>query len=172
MRKLIHDLLDYSRTGNEPVGEKVPTDANFVLGLALEHLQTTIQESGAKVTFDDLPVVCANQDLLIRVFQNLISNAIKYSDERPAEIYVSGRRAADEWVFSVRDNGIGIDPQYHEQIFEPFRRLRHKREYAGTGVGLAICKQIIERHGGRMWVESEQGKGATFIFTVPSLRVH
>jgi chemotaxis family two-component system sensor kinase Cph1 len=170
MRKLIHDLLEYSRTGNEPIGDKVPTDVTFVLGLALEHLQSRIEESGAKVTFDALPIVCANQDLLMQVFQNLISNAIKYADEKPVEINVSGRRAADEWVFSIRDNGIGIDPQYHEQIFEPFRRLRHKREYTGTGVGLAICKQIIERHGGRMWVESAEGKGATFIFTIPSSR--
>ena len=169
MRRLIHDLLEYSRTGNEPVGDKVATDANLILGLALQQLQLRIEESGAKITFDKLPTVIVHQDLLMRVFQNLIGNAIKYSDERPAEIHVSCRREATEWVFSVSDNGIGIDPQYHDRIFEPFQRLRHKREYTGTGVGLAICKQIVERHGGRMWVESTKGKGSTFVFTMPVL---
>jgi light-regulated signal transduction histidine kinase (bacteriophytochrome) len=166
MRRLIHDLLEYSRTGNEPVGDKVLTDVNLVLGLALQQLQLRVEESGAKITFDQLPTVVVNQDLLVRVFQNLISNAIKYSDGKPAEIHVSCRRAADEWVFSVRDNGIGIDPRYHDRIFEPFERLRHSREITGTGVGLAICKQIVERHGGRMWVESTEGKGSTFFFTI------
>ena len=131
---------------NEPAGDKVATNANLILGLALQQLQLRIKESGATITFDKLPTVVVNQDLLMRVFQNLIGNAIKYS----AEIHVSCRREATEWVFSVSDNGIGIDPQYHDRIFEPFQRLRHKREHAGTGVGLAICKQIVERHGGRM----------------------
>ena len=167
MRKLIDDLLQYSRTGNEPVGDKVATDANLILGLALQQLQLRIEESGAKITFDKLPVVVSNQDLLVRVFQNLIGNAIKYSDERPAEIHVSCKREAGEWVFSVKDNGIGIDPQYHDRIFEPFQRLRHARDTSGTGVGLAICKRIVERHGGRMWVESAEGKGSTFMFTIP-----
>jgi two-component system, chemotaxis family, CheB/CheR fusion protein len=170
MRRLIHDLLEYSRTGNEPIGEKVATDANLILGLALQQLQLRIEESGATITFDKLPAVVANQHLLMRVFQNLIGNAIKYSDERPAEIHVSCRREPTEWVFSVRDNGIGIDPRYHDRIFEPFQRLRHRREYAGTGVGLAICKQIVERHSGRMWVESAEGKGSTFVFTIPILQ--
>ena len=128
MRKLIDDLLQYSRTGNEPVGDKVATDANLILGLALQQLQSRIEESGAKITFDQLPVVVSNQDLLVRVFQNLIGNAIKYSDERPAEIHVSCKREAGEWVFSVKDNGIGIGPQYHDRIFEPFQRLRHTRD--------------------------------------------
>jgi light-regulated signal transduction histidine kinase (bacteriophytochrome) len=167
MRKLIHDLLEYSRTGNEPIGDKVDTDANLVLGLALQQLQLRIEESGAKIRFDKLPAVVANQDLLMRVFQNLIGNAIKYSDERLAEIHVSCQREAAEWVFNVRDNGIGIDPQYHDRIFEPFQRLQHGRVHTGTGVGLAICKQIVERHGGRMWVESAEGKGSTFMFTIP-----
>jgi PAS domain S-box-containing protein len=167
MRNLIQDLLEYSRTGNEPLGITVTTDSSLILGLALQQLQLRIEETGAKITFDKLPTVVTNQDLLMRVFQNLIGNAIKYSDRRPAEIHVSSERAASEWVFSVRDNGIGIDPQHHDRIFEPFQRLRHRGEYAGTGVGLAICKQIIERHGGRMWVESEEGKGSTFYFTIP-----
>jgi chemotaxis family two-component system sensor kinase Cph1 len=170
MRKLIHDLLEYSRTGNEPIGDNVEADANLVLGLALQQLQLRIEESGAKITFDKLPAVVANQDLLIRVFQNLIGNAIKYSNEKPAEIYISCKREASEWVFSVKDNGIGVDPQYHDRIFEPFQRLRH-REAAGTGVGLAICKRIVERHGGRMWVESAEGKGSTFLFTIPASQV-
>jgi PAS domain S-box-containing protein len=168
MRRLIHDLLEYSRTGNEPVEDKVATDVNLILGLALQQLQLRVEESGAKITFDQLPTVVVNQDLLVRVFQNLISNAIKYSDRKPAEIHVSCLRAADEWVFSVRDNGIGIDPRYHDRIFEPFERLRHSREITGTGVGLAICKQIVERHGGRMWVESTEGKGSTLFFTISS----
>jgi two-component system, chemotaxis family, CheB/CheR fusion protein len=167
MCKLISDLLEYSRTGNEPVGDKVATDANLILGLALQQLQSRIEESGATITFDQLPTVVSNQDLLVRVFQNLIGNAIKYSDERPAEIHVSCKREAGEWVFSVRDNGIGIGPQYHDRIFEPFQRLRHSKDTTGTGVGLAICKQIVERHGGRMWVESTEGKGSIFMFTIP-----
>jgi signal transduction histidine kinase len=167
MRKLIHDLLEYSRTGNDPVGDKVPAGANLALGLALQQLQPRIQESGAQITFDPLPTVVANQDLLVRVFQNLISNAIKYSDRKPAEIHIACYREGSDWVFTVRDNGIGIDPRYHDRIFEPFQRLRHNKETTGTGVGLAICKQIIERHGGRMWVESAEGKGSTFLFTVP-----
>ena len=167
MGKLISDLLEYSRTGNEPVGDKVATDANLILGLALQQLQSRIEESGAKITFDQLPIVVSNQDLLVRVFQNLIGNAIKYSDERPAEIHVSCKREPAEWVFSVSDNGIGIGPQYQERIFEPFQRLRHSKDATGTGVGLAICKQIVERHGGRMRVESAKGKGSTFIFTIP-----
>jgi PAS domain S-box-containing protein len=168
MRKLIHDLLEYSKSGNEPVGAKVATDANLILGLALQQLQLRIEETGAKITFDQLPTVMANRDLLMRVFQNLISNAIKYSDEGRAEIHVSCKCEVAEWVFSVRDNGIGIDPQYYDRIFEPFQRLRHSREYTGTGVGLAICKEIIERHGGRMWVESAEGKGSIFLFTIPA----
>jgi two-component system, chemotaxis family, CheB/CheR fusion protein len=171
MRRLIHDLLEYSRTGNEPVGDKVATDATLILGLALQQLQLRIKESGARITFDKLPTVVANQDLLLRVFQNVIGNAIKYSDERPAEIHVSCHREATEWVFSVKDNGIGIDPQYHDRIFEPFQRLQHGREYTGTGVGLAICRQIVERHGGRMWVESAEGNGSTFMFTIPVSQV-
>jgi two-component system CheB/CheR fusion protein len=167
MRKLIQDLLEYSRTGNEPLGTTVATDASLILNLALQQLQLRIEETGAKITFDNLPSVIANQDLLMRVFQNLVGNAIKYSDKQPAEVHVSSERVATEWVFSVRDNGIGIDPQHHDCIFEPFQRLRRRAEYAGTGVGLAICKQIIERHGGRMWVESDEGKGSTFYFTIP-----
>jgi PAS domain S-box-containing protein len=167
MRKLIQDLLEYSRTGNEPLGTTIATDASLILGLALQQLQLRIEETGAKITFDKLPTVVANPDLLMRVFQNLMGNAIKYSDKHPVEVHVSSERTATEWVFSVRDNGIGIDLQHHDRIFEPFQRLGHRGKYAGTGVGLAICKQIIERHGGRMWVESEEGKGSTFSFTIP-----
>jgi PAS domain S-box-containing protein len=166
MQTLINDLLTYSRVGmrGKPF-ERAPTAD--VLGQALASLQVALQEQAALVTNDDLPVVVGDASQLIQLFQNLIGNAIKFRGEAPPRVHVSARDAGREWVFSVRDNGIGFSPQFAERIFVIFQRLHTKAEYPGTGIGLAICKKIVERHGGRIWVESQPGEGATFYFTLP-----
>ncbi len=168
MQVLINDLLTYSRVGTrgKPLG---PTDCEAVLKAALTSLQIAIRESGAVVTQDPLPTVLGEESQLGQLFQNLIGNGIKYRNSRAPQIHVSCRQKAADWLFSVKDNGIGIDPQYAERIFIIFQRLHTREEYPGTGIGLAVCKKIVERHGGRIWVESEAGKGATFYFTLPAL---
>ena len=166
MQRLINDLLSYSRVGSRGK-EFEPTDCAHVLGQAIANLQGVIVESGAVVTNDDLPTVKADQPQLIQLFQNLIDNAIKFRRKEPPRIHISAERKGDEWLFSIVDNGIGIDPQYAERIFVIFQRLHEKGEYPGTGIGLAICKRIVERHGGRIWVESMPEKGSTFFFTIP-----
>jgi len=167
MRRLISDLLTYSRvtTHARPLTR---TDCSHILDFALTDLKIAIEESDAVVTHDPLPTVAADETQLKQVFQNLISNGIKFHKEnsRP-EIHVGVEQQDEEWVFAVSDNGIGIDPQYFEQIFIIFQRLHSQEEYPGTGIGLALCKKIVERHGGRMWVESEAGQGSTFYFTIP-----
>ena len=120
------------------------------------------------MTHDPLPNVHGDAKLLGLVFQNLIGNALKFRGQEPPQIHVSARQKGAHWLFSVQDNGIGIDPQHAERIFEVFQRLHTRKEYAGTGIGLAICRKIVERHGGRIWVKSEPGKGAAFFFTVPA----
>jgi light-regulated signal transduction histidine kinase (bacteriophytochrome) len=166
MQRLINDLLTYSRvsTRGKPLE---PIDASSVLGETIGNLYAAIQESRAIVTNDDLPTVRADAGQLLQVFQNLIANAIKFHGTDSPRIHVSARDAGHEWIFSVRDNGIGIDPQYKESLFVIFRRLHTRQEYPGTGIGLAVCKRIVERHGGRIWFESEPGKGTTFFFTAP-----
>jgi PAS domain S-box-containing protein len=168
MQTLINDLLAYSRvsTHGKPFQ---PTDCAATLNYALSNLEIAIEESGAVVTNDPLPTVMADETQLMRVFQNLIGNGIKFRTDLSPEIHVGVERNDNdgEWLFSVQDNGIGIDPQYFERIFAIFQRLHSREEYPGTGIGLAICKKIVERHGGRIWVESEVGKGATFYFTIP-----
>jgi chemotaxis family two-component system sensor kinase Cph1 len=182
MQRLINDLLAYSRVGTRGKPFE-PTDCNSVLGQARVNLSAAIEESSALVTNDELPTVMADEAQLVQLFQNLIGNAIKFRSEKPPYVHVSAQRIKDSeipnpksevrnpksesWVFSVRDNGIGIDPQYHERIFVIFQRLHKKEEYPGTGVGLAICKRIVERHGGKIWVESGPGEGSTFYFTIP-----
>ena len=166
MQRLINDLLAYSRLGTRAKGF-APADCTAVLDQALANLKAAIEESGAVVTHDPLPTVTADNSQLVQLFQNLIGNAIKFRVEEPPRIHVSAEQKGNEWVFSVRDNGIGIDPQYAERIFVIFQRLHTREEYPGTGIGLAICKKIVERRGGRIWVESQPGRGSTFYFTIP-----
>jgi len=166
MQNLVSDLLEYSRVGIRGK-EFVPTNSGAVLQAALTNLKIAIEEASAMVTHDPLPTVRADAMQLCQLFQNLLGNALKFHGPAPPRIHVSAQKADYEWRFSVRDTGIGIDPQHAERIFVIFQRLHSGAEYPGTGIGLAISKKIAERHGGRMWVESEPGKGATFFFTLP-----
>jgi signal transduction histidine kinase len=167
MRVLINDLLTYSRVGSQGK-QPVPTDCERVLRQTLAGLELAIRESAARVTHDSLPVVNGDEVQLGQLFHNLIGNALKYRNGGEATIHVGCRRRAGDWMFLVRDNGIGIDPRFGEKIFAIFQRLHNREQYSGTGIGLALCKRIVERHGGKIWVESEPGKGATFFFTLPA----
>ena len=166
MTHLIQDLLAYSRV--ERKGNKLrPTDAGAALDGALANLRGSIQESCATIIRDDLPTVVADPTQLMQLFQNLIGNAIKFRVEgRPCQVHVGAKKDAGQWLFSVRDNGIGIPPEQSERVFVIFQRLHGRKEYPGTGIGLAICKKIVERHGGKIWVESTPGSGAAFHFTI------
>lgn len=166
MQALIKDLLEYSQVGTKEKQFK-PIESSLAVGLAVGNLRTAIEESSAVVTYDELPTVTADLSQMSRLFQNLIGNAIKFRGKGIPEVHISADRKGNEWVFSVRDNGIGMDPRSTERIFVIFQRLHGRDEYPGTGIGLAICKKIVERHGGRIWVESEPGRGATFYFTIP-----
>jgi len=166
MQQLIDDLLVYSRVGTRAKPLQ-PTQTSAVLEQAIANLQVAIDETGTVVTHDALPAVLADGSQLVQVFQNLLSNAIKFHGTEPPRVQVSAAREDHAWVFGVRDNGIGIDPQQFERIFAIFQRLHTSAEYPGTGIGLAVCKKIVERHGGRIWVSSQPGTGATFFFTVP-----
>jgi len=166
METLIKDLLAYSRLGSQ-AQPLVQTNCAAVLANALANLTVAITESGAVVTHEALPVVDADPTQLVQVFQNLLSNAVKFRGTGAPAIHVGAVHGAGEWTLSVADNGIGMEPQYFTRIFEVFQRLHTRREYHGTGIGLAICKKIIERHGGRIWVESQPGAGSVFRFTLP-----
>ena len=167
MWRLINDLLTYSRVG--AWGKELePVDCETVLNQSLDNLKVAIEENGAVVTHDPLPTVMADHPQLVQLFQNLIGNAIKFRGSEPPRIHVSASRNGNGWTFSVCDNGIGIAPEYAKRIFVIFQRLHSRKEYPGTGIGLAICQKIVERHGGRIWVESEVGKGATFYFILPT----
>jgi PAS domain S-box-containing protein len=166
MQRLIQDLLTYSRAGRQ-AQEIVDTSSQAALEQAVLNLKGTIEDTGAVVTSDPLPPVFADEMQLIQLFQNLVANAIKFHETVPSEVHVSAVRIAPKmWQFSVQDNGIGIDPQYFEKIFGMFQRLHKREEFAGTGIGLAICKKIVERHGGKISVESALGQGSTFRFTL------
>ena len=166
MQTLINDLLAYSRvTAQGKVFERV--DCNGLLEEVLSNLRVADEQNRAVVTHDPLPTVMADRGQLGQLFQNLIGNAIKFRGEEPPQIHVSAEQRIGEWLFSVRDNGIGVGPEYAERIFVIFQRLHNREEYPGTGIGLAICKKIVERHGGRIWVVSHTGQGATFHFTLP-----
>lgn len=165
MQRLILDLLAYSRV-NTAGRQFEPTAMETVLKAALNNLTDAVKESQAIITHDPLPAVMGDDKQLAQLFQNLLSNAVKFGGAQPPRIHISAKQTDGEWLFSVRDHGIGLDPQYADRIFVIFQRLHTREEYPGTGIGLAICKKIVERHGGRIWVESELGKGATFYFTM------
>ena len=167
MQRLINDLLMYSRVGTRGKPFE-PTDCNAVLGQTRANLSMAIEESRTVVTSDELPTITADEGQMVQLFQNLIGNAIKFCGDNAPRIHVSAEQNEDEWVFSVIDNGIGIDPEYYERIFSIFQRLHGKNHYPGTGIGLAVCKKIVERHGGRIWLMSEHGKGSTFYAAIPA----
>lgn len=168
MQRLIDDLLAYSSVGTKGQ-DLLDTSSEDALRQALLNLRGAIGESGAVVTHDPLPTVLADEMQLVQLFQNLVGNAIKYQDPGVPTIHVSASRNSDKkWIFAVRDNGLGIDPLYFDKIFGVFQRLHGRDEFAGTGIGLAICKKIVERHGGTISVESQPGQGSTFRFALAS----
>jgi light-regulated signal transduction histidine kinase (bacteriophytochrome) len=163
----LKDLLAYSQAGRADRTTFEPTSSANVLQWAIMNVDQLAKESGARITYDPLPMVDADQTQLSQVFQNLLGNAIKYRSEETPMIHVSAHRVDDRYEFAVADNGIGIPAEHHERIFGVFKRL-HGKEVPGTGIGLAICRKIIESHGGSIWVESETGAGATIKFTLPA----
>jgi PAS domain S-box-containing protein len=169
MQMLIKDLLEYSRVSAKGHVLKV-ANCSVALEKALSNLRKALETSSAEVTYDPLPVVISDAAQLTSLFQNLIGNAIKFRGTESLKIHISAHPEKNEWIFSVRDNGIGIDPKQAERIFVIFQRLHTRQEYPGTGIGLAICKRIVERHGGRIWLESEPWQGTTFYFTIPESR--
>ena len=166
MERLINGVLDFSRVTAKG-RDFVLVDFNAALGDALRNLQAGLKSAQAQVSHDGLPSLAADAIQITQLFQNLIGNAVKFRGEEPPQIHVGVRREPDRWVFSVRDKGIGIDPRYFERIFQLFQRLHPRKTYPGTGIGLTICQRIVERHGGRIWVESQLGQGTTFFFSLP-----
>ena len=169
MQKLINDLLSYSlvSTRQKPVK---PTDCNSVLGQVIANLSVTIEQNNDIITNDDLPTVMADESQMQELFKNLVGNAIKFRSVHAPRVHISAKQNGNKWLFSVQDNGLGIDPQYKDKIFLIFQRLHSKEEYPGTGIGLALCKRIVEHHGGKIWFDSDVGKGSTFYFTLPVKR--
>jgi light-regulated signal transduction histidine kinase (bacteriophytochrome) len=169
MHALIRDLLTYAKTVN---AEEIPAtlvDTRKALEWALNNLQVSIQESGVTIETGEMPVVTADQVAVVQLFQNLISNAIKYRGSKNPWIRIGAKPAGNEYVFTVADNGIGIAPQYHKHIFELFKRLHTRNHFPGTGIGLTLCKKIVEKRGGKIWVESQEGQGSSFHFTLPGV---
>ena len=169
MQALINDLLTYSRVGSRG-GARAPANMKQALDDAVGNLSAAIEESRAVIRSDPLPTVTADPSQMVQLLQNLVGNAIKFHGPRVPEIHIGARREKNAWVFSVRDNGIGIEPKYHDRIFLIFQRLHSRIEYPGTGIGLAVCKKIVERHSGRIWFESQPGEGTTFFFTISDKR--
>jgi two-component system, chemotaxis family, sensor kinase Cph1 len=168
MQRLINDLLELSRVSSR--GKPLErTDVGEILNNVRVNLSVAIEEAGALVTSDPMPSVPADAGQLEQLLQNLVGNGIKFRNGDRPVIHVGAVESEHHWEFSVRDNGIGIEQQYFERIFLLFQRLHDKGEYPGTGIGLALCKRIVERHGGRIWLESSPGKGSTFFFTIPKL---
>ena len=167
MKLLIDDLLAYSRV-NTKDGEFESVDMDNVMSTVLSNLHLISEENKAEIIIDEpLPIIKGDPSQMVHIFQNLITNGIKFNDKKTPEIHISSQINRNEWLFKVSDNGIGIATEYQEKIFEIFKRLHDRQEYPGTGIGLAICQKIIERHGGKIWVESEMGKGSTFYFNIP-----
>ena len=167
MQTLINDLLAYSRVGTRGKPFE-PIDLNHLLSRVLVNLKVAIDESHAVVTHDPLPIVTGDATQLTQLLQNLIGNAIKFRADKSPQIHFGVSRRGGDWHFSIRDNGIGIEQKYFDRIFVIFQRLHSRQDYPGTGIGLALCKKIVERHGGRIWVESTEGKGTTFYFQLPA----
>jgi len=166
MQTLIDDVLAYSKVDMQAIDFEL-TEVNTALQRALTNLRGRVAETKAVITYEEMPSIMADSTRLMQLFQNLIGNAIKFRSDKSPEIHIAASRLEDDWLFSVRDNGIGIDPQFSDRIFVIFQRLHTRDEYPGTGMGLAICKKIVECHRGRIWVESQPGEGATFYFTIP-----
>jgi PAS domain S-box-containing protein len=170
MRELINGQIAYAHIGTH--GRTfMPTDCSAAVDSVLNGLRPVIEEHNATVTRDELPSISADSNQILQLFHHLIDNAIKFKGDEPPRVHISARQEDDQWVFTIQDNGLGIAPQYFDRIFEIFQRLHKGEEYPGTGIGLAICKKIIERHGGHIWVESEPGQGSTFYFTIPHRRI-
>jgi light-regulated signal transduction histidine kinase (bacteriophytochrome) len=165
MKTLIDELLGYSRvaTKGKPLE---PMDTQTAFDQATINLGKAIQEKAAVVTHEPLPLVLGDPTQIVQLFQNLIGNANKFCEGRPPRVHVAAERSGNEWIFSVRDNGIGIEERHRDRIFQIFQRLHNREQYPGTGMGLAICKKVVDRHGGRIWVESDPGEGSTFFFTL------
>ncbi|HEU0018982.1 MAG TPA: ATP-binding protein, partial [Thermoleophilaceae bacterium] len=168
MQQLINDLLDFSRVGRI-AGQAAPVDLGEVARRALADLDATVAEERARVDVGPLPTVPGEASLLTVLFRNLVGNALKFRGEAPPEVRVAAERDGDDWLFTCSDNGIGIDPGYAERVFVIFQRLHSRDEYAGTGIGLAMCRKIVEHHGGRIWLDPAAGPGTTFRFTLPAL---
>jgi signal transduction histidine kinase len=165
MSKLIQDLLTYSRVGTK--GKKLmPTESLNVYNKAIKNLEVSISEHKATIIHDTLPRVMADEGQLIQLFQNLIGNSLKFCRDELPKIQILTKAKENKWIFGIKDNGIGIAPEYQERVFQIFQRLHTRSEYEGTGIGLAVCKKIVERHGGDIWIESEEGKGTTFWFSL------
>ena len=169
MQALINDLLTYSRVGRQEQRLE-PVATSEILDKVRINLMTAIEESGADVSVGELPSVRGDASQLSRLFQNLIGNAIKFRGADPPEVAVTAEpEETGWWLFAIRDNGIGIDPRHADRVFAVFQRLHSRQEYPGTGIGLAVCRKIVERHGGRIWLESKPGEGTTFLFTLPAV---
>ena len=166
MQALIQDLLAYSRVDSR-LRPFVPISFLDVFNDTVGLLESSISDAGGRVTCGELPVITGDRSQLVQLMDNLIGNGIKYHGDKTPRVHVSAERNGNEWTFSVRDNGIGIAPEYYERIFEIFQRLHDKKDYPGTGIGLAVCRRIVDGHGGRIWVESGPGQGSTFHFTIP-----
>ena len=169
MQTLIHDLLEYSRVGQSEM-RREPVDCSLIVGQVLDSLQGAIAVAGARITTDELPTVDADPTQLQRVFQNLVANALKFRSESTSRIHVGAVRTAGAWRFSVIDNGIGIAPRHARRVFEVFKRLHGGDSYSGSGIGLSICRRVVERHGGRIWVEPADDGGSRFEFTIPDAK--
>ncbi len=170
MEQLLRDLLSYSQTGSSSEGPIHPVDCAAAIQKVMLNLQASIEQNRATITWDTLPIVHAHEIRMVQLLQNLVGNAIKYRSAEPPNIHIAAEHRGADWAFSVSDNGIGIDPEYAQEVFRIFRRL-HGQAYPGTGIGLAICQRIVESYGGRIWVESSGGRGSRFCFTFPQSAV-